>query len=295
MACSTGDKQSGSLDAIRRMVEDILVTLERVHKHTEEDVAEEREDILSIQFPGEQVHESRRPRSFPIGSDSRVLQSKETANMAVGPRVERVVEHLVMGQKRIMKMCEIIQTQGDETRAMLDFVKEMTKALRAETFDTPRLACLLSPWDFEEPRGLSQREQDPQTWTRKVQHESARGRGWFTEEMRVFLVCAKTHRLVPCGLDGHGYQITEVRDWVKRAFGVVRVMVELTSLVLGVGAAAGVVSNLAQAVGSGSEVVRNEELFGLKERYPAFTVEEQSRENERRQATYPGDMASMET
>ncbi|CAN0187922.1 unnamed protein product, partial [Ectocarpus sp. 8 AP-2014] len=33
--------------------------------------------------------------------------------------------------------------------------------------------------------------------------------------MRLFLVCAVTHRLVPCGPDGQGYDIQRPRSWFR--------------------------------------------------------------------------------
>lgn len=81
---------------------------------------------------------------------------------------------------------------------------------RAEKFDTPRLAFVLSPWDFDQDVGLSQREQDGATWLSKLE-AGVDKKGWFKTNMRLFLVCAHTHRLVPCGPLGQGYSVQHVR------------------------------------------------------------------------------------
>lgn len=108
-------------------------------------------------------------------------------------------------------------------------------------------------------------------------------------------MCARTRRLVPSGPDGHGYHLTKLRNWVKGALGVIRVMVELTSVVLGVGAAAGLVSNLVEAVGKAGEIAKNEDFLGLREQYAtALANDENGRAIERTKACNPGDVVSMQ-
>lgn len=205
-------------------------------------------------------------------------------------------ERATIEQNRLMELYEIIKSEGDETRAVLDFLKHVfAEASLAETFDTPRLACLLSPWLFENPLGLSPAEQDPQSWTRRAQLDSARNKDWLRKEMRLFLVCARTYRLVPCGLEGQGYLVMEARNWVKRHVGVVRVMVEITSVASGVGAAVRLISNLVEAVGAASEIAKNEDILPLKERYTALVNEEKNRGSEQLRVIYHKDTVSMET
>lgn len=66
--------------------------------------------------------------------------------------------------------------------------------------------------------------------------------------------------------NGQGYEIEKVRELVRRSFGVMKVVVELTALSVGAAAAAGLVSNLVEGIGTG-EIVKNEDLLGLKARY----------------------------
>lgn len=163
--------------------------------------------------------------------------------------------------------------------------------LRSRDFDIPGLACLLCPWEFENLFGLTPGGQDSQTWTR-LQDDSARN-SWLTEDMRPFLVCARAHQLVPCGPDGHGYQITRFRYWGMRALGIIRFMVELTSAILGGGPAAGLLSNLAKAIWRASEIVKNEDLMRLEGRNLAFANEWITRRRIEQQDAHLSDVACM--
>ncbi|CAN0399699.1 unnamed protein product, partial [Ectocarpus sp. 12 AP-2014] len=88
----------------------------------------------------------------------------------------------------------------------LDFIVAMMMAIRRDGFDTPRRACVLPPWDFAQGHGLSDEEQAPECWVKRLGEwrgdDFKQGKGVFKTKMRLFLVCAATHRLVPCGPHG---------------------------------------------------------------------------------------------
>lgn len=157
--------------------------------------------------------------------------------------------------------------------AVLELVKDITKAIRAEEFDTPNLVCFLVAWEFEQTLGLSRQEQLRESWTTKLQ-QGTRKKGWFTKEMRLFFVCARTYKIVPCGPNGHGYRIKEVREWVKKAFGVVKAMVQLTSIALGPLTAAGVASDLIEAFGEVQDKIPTEDLQKLRTNFEAMINDE---------------------
>lgn len=71
--------------------------------------------------------------------------------------------------------------------------------------------------------------------------------------MKLFLVCAHTHELVPCGNEGRGYEFERFQKWVHVSFGVVRFALQVTSAAL----AAVPVGHLTSSVldGVGEQVV----------------------------------------
>lgn len=102
-----------------------------------------------------------------------------------------------------------------------DFLVAMLMAVRREGFDTPRQACVLPPWKFTEAHGLSEDEQSPEVWLTRLKEwredDFKEGKGFFKKKKRLFLVCALTHRLVPCGPNGQGYDIQHARTWFRRS------------------------------------------------------------------------------
>lgn len=259
-------------EAFQDMKQDIRHTLESIRRQRVVPV-DERDHASSDahEEKGNDFHSSQRT----LADETTLLQ-----------RLDIGQQELVQGQQRLMQICGAIKTQGDDSRAVLDFVKDMAKALRADQFEAPRLACLLPPWGFERSRGLSPTEQHPQTWKSRVQ-EGIKKKGFFTKSMRLFLVCAKTYRLVPCGFHGQGYEIEELRDLVKRTFGVVRVIVEFTALTLGLVSAAGLMSNLVEAIGITSDMLKSEDLVGLVTPYGELAYSKGQRTIEQRQALSP--------
>ena len=101
----------------------------------------------------------------------------------------------------------------------IDFLVAMLMAVRSEGFDTPRQACVLPPWKFAEAHGLSEDEQTPEVWLRRlkewIEDDCKAGKGYFKKKKRLFLLCAHTHRLVPCGPNGQGYDIEQPRTWFR--------------------------------------------------------------------------------
>lgn len=152
-----------------------------------------------------------------------------------------------------------------DTNLTLKFVRTVMEETRKERYDTPRLACVLVPWSFSLSQGLSPEEQDPANWTRRLLDDGAnKSRGWFKKKVQLFLVCADTHRLVPCGPEGHGYKIQQFRTWAKNTFGVLKVMVELTSIVLGASVASDLSSRFLDAAEKSLGVAEKGDVQSLK-------------------------------
>ena len=112
----------------------------------------------------------------------------------------------------------------DGVMGKLDFVVSMLMAVRGEGFDTPRQACVLPPWDFAQDHGLSEAERAPEVWVKRLQEwlkdDCKGGKGFFTKKKRLFLICAHTRRLVPCGPNGQGYDIQQPRTWFRMSVSV---------------------------------------------------------------------------
>lgn len=107
----------------------------------------------------------------------------------------------------------------DGVMGTLDSLKAMLMAVRREGIDTPRQACVLPPWKFAKAHGLSEDEQKPDVWINRLKEwredDFKEGKGFFKKKKRLFLVCAQTHRLVPCGRNGQGYDIQQPRTWLR--------------------------------------------------------------------------------
>ncbi|CAN0533059.1 unnamed protein product, partial [Laminaria digitata] len=50
--------------------------------------------------------------------------------------------------------------------------------------------------------------------------------------MRLFLVCAHTHELVPCGHNGRGYDVQRFRQWVRMTVDVAKFAFQVTCATL---------------------------------------------------------------
>lgn len=104
-------------------------------------------------------------------------------------------------------------------------------AEKGETVDAPRRACVLPAWSFELAHGLSDSEQAPEVWTKRLDEWRdggfREGKGVFSKKTRLFLVCAHTSRLVPCGHNGQGYDIARARTWFYSAASLAKFALEL--------------------------------------------------------------------
>lgn len=125
----------------------------------------------------------------------------------------------------------------DGVMGRLDFVVAMLMEERREGVDTPRYACVLPPWEFTNAHGLSECEQQPEVWVKRLEEwqddDFKAGKGLFKKKKRLFLVCAHTHRLVPCGTNGQGYDIQQPRTWFKNASSVAAFALQMMFATLG--------------------------------------------------------------
>lgn len=234
---------------LRRMGQDLRDTLEDIRRHTAQDGSGRD---LSVEVTGDGPA-TQVPQHQPSKLDA-ILQQLQNNTAAV---------HLLHeGYMQLNYKCERGQRDAGLT---LKFIKTVMDKIRSETYDTPRLACLLSPWTFSLPQGLSPEEQDPKIWTRRLLDGGAsKTGGWFRENMQLFLVCACTYRLVPCGPEGHGYKIRQFRTWMKSTVDIMRVMVELTSIVLGASVASDLSSYLLNAAEGSLGIVGGDDVSSLK-------------------------------
>jgi len=141
--------------------------------------------------------------------------------------MESVVENYVMGP--------------------LDFLVEMMMAALRDKISAPRMACVLPPWKFAKSRGLTEEEMAVERWTQRyIQWQDGyfkEGKGFLKTEMRLFLLCAHSKELVPCGHDGQGYRVVRSRKWVRYTTRLANVLFTLASAALPGGPVAGAIAN----------------------------------------------------
>lgn len=183
----------------------------------------------------------------------------------------------------IWRELSLIQTEIKEQRRMEDerqqtinFVVSMLQKIRAEGVDTPRLACVLAPWKFELDQGLASWEQKPRFWMQHLKADNYKRRdSWFIDKSRLFLVCARTHKLVPCGPLGQGYKIHKPREWVRRAISIAKVMLQVTCATFGAIAAAPLGANLVDGVvGAAIDAANQETVSRLQAELEALDAHE---------------------
>lgn len=142
--------------------------------------------------------------------------SRSLQEVSLG-RLVSDVQRLNFGPHQDMRGLADIIDEADVDK--LDFVVAMLMAMRRDGFDTPRQACILPPWKFAKVRGLSEDEQAPEVWVKRLaewrEDDFKQGKGFFKKKKRLFLVCAHTHRLVPCGSNGQGYDVQLPRIWFR--------------------------------------------------------------------------------
>ena len=167
---------------------------------------------------------------------------------------------------QIAEMAADMVAADDGVRETLDVVVTMLMALRGVTVDTPRQACIL-PGVYAEPHGLTNDLRHPTVWTRKLEEwidsDLKAGKGVWKKKMRLFLVCAHTQELVPCGHDGRGYDVQRFRKWVRMTVDVAKFALQLTCATLSAVFVAQIPATTVSAVGE--EAVESC-LFRMQER-----------------------------
>lgn len=117
---------------------------------------------------------------------------------------------------------------NDGVMGRLDFLVAMLMTERAGNITAPRFACVLPPWKFALPHGLSAEEMDPREWTNRFaawrEDGFKDGKRLFETEMRIFPVCAFSQELVPCGDNGQGYSVTRAREWARNIASVAQAL-----------------------------------------------------------------------
>ena len=130
----------------------------------------------------------------------------------------------------IAKLVDLLAAD-DGVMGRLDFLVAMMMTVRGDKVDTPRHACLL-PGDYTEPHGLSDELRRPEVWKKKVEewreNDFVAGKGVWNKKMRLFLISAHTHQLVPCGHDGRGYDIRRARKWVRVTVDLAKFALQVT-------------------------------------------------------------------
>lgn len=155
--------------------------------------------------------------------------------------VDNIQQGRVQDKQDVMtffnKSIDDLIAADDGVRSKIDFMVTMLMAVRGEGTDTPRLACVLPPWTFALSSGLSEDEQKPEAWIERLdkwrEGDFKDGTGLFEKKSRLFLVCAYSHRLVPCGHNGQGYKIKYLRKWVGKAFRVITFALQVALATVG--------------------------------------------------------------
>lgn len=181
----------------------------------------------------------------------------------MGQRLKQLKQETQEGLGGINRRLNEVVTADDGLMERIDFLIVMQMASRGEEIDTPRRACILPPWDFAKPcGGLSDDEQKPENWVKRLgewQDDGfKKGKGVFTTDKRLFLVCAQTHRLVACGSAGHGYDLRHARKWVRVVTPVAKFALQVACSTLGAMLAAplsGMSAAAEEAVSAGMEML----------------------------------------
>ncbi|CAM9686810.1 unnamed protein product [Ectocarpus fasciculatus] len=176
--------------------------------------------------------------SAASGEMARLAQLVTDLQQQLGQHHRDVRQQMGAVDKRLMDIIDA----DDGVMGRLDFLVVMMMAMRRDGFDTPRRACVLPPWDFALGHGLSDEEQAPECWVKRLgewrEDDFKQGKGVFKTKMRLFLVCAVTHRLVPCGPNGQGYDIQRPRTWFRMSVSVATFVLQVVCATLAAIAAA---------------------------------------------------------
>lgn len=193
--------------------------------------------------------------------------------------------------------------RGQETRNLemmekIEFLETMIMAQQAEGFDIPRHCCILPPWAFDGIEGLSPAEQNPLNWMQRLrewQQGSKEGTGLFTMKTHLFLVCAHTFRLVPCGPKGQGYVIRQMRSWVRGTARLVSLALQMTCATLGALGAAELPSTvIGEAVGAALELTEEAALSELRKQAERMILSNDTPMDQERGVTSPRPVRSSD-
>ena len=104
---------------------------------------------------------------------------------------------------QIAEMAADMMAADDGVRETLDVVVTMLMAVRGDTVDTPRQACVF-PGDYAESHGLTNDLRHPNVWTKKleewIESDFKAGKGAWKKKIRLFLVCAHTQESFRAGM-----------------------------------------------------------------------------------------------
>lgn len=119
-------------------------------------------------------------------------------------------------------------------------VRNMARDLASLRWPVPRLVCVLPPLDrelTEDDRLFNSWSDRLKAWckdgTKKGKGKGkVAGKGKFTQELQLFLLCAHDLSLAECGPDGQGYESSELRSWIQKVRLPLKVGLGLGSIAL---------------------------------------------------------------
>ena len=88
------------------------------------------------------------------------------------------------------------------------------------------------------------------------------GNSVWKKQMRLFLICAHTHQLVPCGHNGRGYDIQRVRKWVRMTVDLSKLALQMTLASLATGIVAQLPATTLGGVGEQAVYAASASLSG---------------------------------
>lgn len=186
-------------------------------------------------------------------------------------RLQRTVEGMQQQSGRdkrdLDRRLEALSSDTTELKPQVELAVTMLMAERADEVETPRQACVL-------PGGYAQfgnwdNLRKPEVWTKTLEEWVASGykagKEFWKRRMRLFLVCAHTHQLVPCGHNGRGYKVQRYRKWARVTFDVAKFVLQATCATL----AAMVVGHLPSTASGFGEQLVDAAVSRLQERLEA--------------------------
>lgn len=173
-------------------------------------------------------------------------------------RLQRTAEGMQQQQlgrdkRDVNRRLEALSSDMTELKPQVELAVTMLMAERADAVEIPRQACVL-------PGGYAQfgnwdNLRKPEVWTKTLEEWVASGykagKEFWKRRMRLLLVCAHTHQLVPCGHNGRGYKVQRYRKWARVTFDVAKFVLQATCATL----AAMVVGQLPSTSGFGDQLV----------------------------------------